>query len=143
MSQANVEFIEGLFTAAESMDKQALLEILPDVIAQVADPGIEWVEDPTRADATVHRGHDGVLASWRQWLDQWDEYETEVEDVIDCGDDVFVSAREQGRGLASGATVSSRLYVVVTVRSQKITRWREFYDEDAARVAAGLPTRQH
>jgi hypothetical protein len=61
------------------MDKEALLAALPDLIAQVADPAIEWVEDPTRADSHSYHGHDGVLASWRQWLEQWDEYGWEVE----------------------------------------------------------------
>ncbi len=138
MSQENVEFVRNLFAGAASMDQQALLEALPELIPQVADPAIEWTEDPTRADSRVYRGHDGVLASWKQWLEQWDEYSTEVERVVDCGEDVFVDARERGRGAASGATVSSHIYVVVTVRDQKITRWREFYDEDAALEAAGL-----
>lgn len=142
MSQQNVEFVESLLAGVESMDKQALLESLPDVIAQVADPDIEWCEDPTRADGRVYRGHDGVLASFTQWLEQWDEYETQIEELIDCGDDVFISAREQGRGRASGVTVSSRLYVVVSVRDRKITRWREFYDEGAAREVAGLAAGQ-
>ena len=58
--------------------------------------------------------------------------------VVDCGEEVLVVARESGSGAASGATVSSRIYLVVTVREQKIRRWREFYDESAARNAAGL-----
>lgn len=138
MSHENVEFIEGLFAGAASMDKQALLALLPDLIPQVADPAIEWIEDPIRADGRIYRGHEGVLASWTQWLEQWEEYETEVEQVVDCGDDVFVVAREHARGAASGAAVSSRIYLVVTVRERKIIRWREFYDEDAARQAVRL-----
>ena len=41
-----------------------------------------------------------------------------VERLVDCGDDVLVVAREQGRGAASG--------------------YREFYDEAAALEAVGL-----
>src|SRR5436190_14934809 len=61
MSQENVEFVKGLYTAAETMDKEQLLAALPALIEQVCDPDIEWVEDPRRADGQTHRGHAGVL----------------------------------------------------------------------------------
>jgi hypothetical protein len=48
------------------MDKQVLLAALPELIAQVCDPGIEWVEDPQRADGRVYRGHEGVQQSFER-----------------------------------------------------------------------------
>jgi ketosteroid isomerase-like protein len=138
MSQENVEFVKGIFAAGQDMDKEAFLAALPEVIAQACDPEIEWYEDPQRADARVYRGHAGVRESFERWLDQWDEYGTEAERFVDCGDDVLVVAREHGRGARSGATVSARIFVVVTFRDGKILRYREFYDEAAAREAAGL-----
>jgi ketosteroid isomerase-like protein len=138
MSQENVNVVKNLFAAAAAMDKDDLVRALPGLIPQIADPDIEWIEDPARADSRVYRGHAGVLDSWTRWLEQWDEYETEVERVEEAGDDVFVVARERARGESSGATVSSRIYVVISMRDQKITRWREFYEEDAALRAAGL-----
>jgi len=137
MSQENLEFAKALF-AASDMDKEALLSALPELIAQGCDPEIEWHEDPQRADARVYRGHDGVRESVERWLDQWDEYGTEAERFVDCGDDILVVAREHGRGARSGATVSSRIFVVVTFRNGKLLRYREFYDEAAALEAAGL-----
>ncbi len=76
--------------------------------------------------------------SWERWLEHWDEYGSEAERFVDCGDDVLVFAREHGRGVTSGASVSSRIYVIFTLRDGKILRYREFYDEDAALEAAGL-----
>ena len=138
MSQENVDFVTALFSGAEAMDKQALLEALPGFITEIADPDIEWIEDPMRADARTHRGHAGVLESWTGWLEQWDEYDWQVERFLDCGEHVLVFARERGSGAASGVTVSSRIFVVITLRAQKILRWREFYDEQSALAAAGL-----
>jgi ketosteroid isomerase-like protein len=139
MSQENVEFVKGFLTAGADADKQALLAALPEVIAQMCDPEIEWVEDPQRADSRVYRGHDGVRESFERWLDQWDEYGMEAERFIDYGDDVFVVAREEGRGATSGATVSARIYLVFTFREGKVLRDREFYDEAAALEAVGGP----
>jgi ketosteroid isomerase-like protein len=138
MSQENVEFVQGLMAAGEDVDKQALLAALPEVIAQMCDPEIEWIEDPQRADSRVYRGHDGVRESWERWLDQWDEWGFETERFIDCGDDVLVVAREHGRGATSGATVSARIHLVFTFREGKVLRYREFYDEAAALEAVGL-----
>jgi ketosteroid isomerase-like protein len=138
MSQENVDFVKGLFAVGASMDKQALLAALPELIAQTCDPEIEWHEDPQRADGRVYRGHSGVLESYERWLDQWGEYRGEAERFVDCGDDVLVVAREHGRGKQSGVTVSARIFIVITFRDGKVLRYREFYDEEAALAAVGL-----
>lgn len=141
MSQENVEFVESFFAAGESMDKKALLAILPEFIEQTCDPEIEWIEDPQRADKRIYRGHEGVRESWEQWLDQWDQWGFEVERIVDCGESVLVVSREQGRGATSGATVSARNFIVLTFRDGKILRYQEFYDEADALKAAGLSER--
>jgi hypothetical protein len=139
MARENVEFLEGLFAGAKEMDKQALLDALPELIPQMCDPEIEWVEDPRRADRRVYRGHDGVLESFERWLENFEEYGWEVERIVDCGDTVLVSAREQGRGRLSGGTISQRIYTVYAFRDGKIARYQEFYEERDALEAAGVP----
>lgn len=138
MSQENVDLVRNVFGSVDSMDNDALLAALPDLIAQLTDPEIEWIEDPTRADSRTYRGHEGVLESWARWLEQWDQYGWEVERLIDCDEDVLVAARETGRGSVSGATVSAAIFVVITLRNGKIARWREYYDEGPALKAVGL-----
>jgi ketosteroid isomerase-like protein len=138
MSRENVEFVEGLLAIAQDMDKQAMLDALPELIAQTCDPDIEWVEDPQRADRQVYRGHEGVRRSWERWLEHWEEYGGQAERFVDCGEDVLVVAREQGRGATSGASVSSRIFAVFTIRAGKIARYQEFYDERTAHEAVGL-----
>jgi ketosteroid isomerase-like protein len=139
MSRENRELVESFAAGVGAMDKQALLAALPDLISQMCDPDIEWVEDPSRADGRVYRGHAGVRASFERWLEGFEEYGFEIERVEDCGDEVRVVAREQARGSASGAAISARNYSVMTIRGGKLLRYREFYDENAARQAAGLP----
>lgn len=138
MSQDNVEFVRSLYATAEAMDMKQLLEALPQLIEQTCDPEIEWIEDPGRADSQTHRGHAGVLRSWQRWLEGFDEYAIVLERVVDCGDAIFVAAREEGRGAASGASVSASIYQVITMREGKVFRFQEFYDEQSALEAAGL-----
>ncbi|HEY6638331.1 MAG TPA: hypothetical protein VIZ61_11670 [Solirubrobacterales bacterium] len=74
MSEENVEFVAGIFDAADGMDKEALLAALPDLVPQLCDPDVEWIEDPSRADSRSYRGHAGVIESWRQWLETFKEW---------------------------------------------------------------------
>jgi ketosteroid isomerase-like protein len=121
------------------MDKEALLAALPDLVPQLCDPGVEWVEDPSRADSRTYRGHAGVIKSWRQWLETFKEWGFEIERITDCADDnMFVETREHGTGALSEAPVGAANYAVITVRDGKIHRYREFYDEATALEAAGL-----
>ena len=138
MSQENVDFVVGLVNGTADMDKQAILAALPEMIPQICDPEIEWIEDPQRADGRTYRGHEGVRESFERWLDHFDDYSVKVERTVDCGDRVLAVSTEEGRGALSGATVSSRIYVVCTMRDGKILRYQEFYDEQAALEAAGL-----
>jgi ketosteroid isomerase-like protein len=139
MSQENTELVWAFFAASDHMDKQSLLASLPAIIEQTCDPEIEWVEDPQRADGRTYRGHAGVRESFERWLEQWDEYGFEVDEIVDCGDRVLVKARESARGAASGAAVSARIYTVMTFRAGKVLRYQEFYDEAQALEAAGSP----
>src|SRR3954451_8675561 len=132
MSQENVDFLTGLFAAADSLDKEAMLAALPTLIEEACDPDIEWVEHPQRADARVYRGHAGVLESWQQWLENFDAYGFEVERMTDHGDRVLIVATERGRGSGRQARVSARAYTVCTFRAGKILRYQEFYDEGQA-----------
>jgi ketosteroid isomerase-like protein len=142
MSRENVEFLEGLLRGVPEMDKQALLDALPELIPQACDPEIEWVEDPRRPDRRVYHGHEGVRQSWERWLENFDEYGAELERIVDCGEKVLVVMREEGRGSLSGATISQRNYSVYTFRDGKILRYEEFYDEQDALDAAGVAGEQ-
>jgi hypothetical protein len=53
MSSDNVEFVEGLVAGVANLDKQAMLAALPSLIVQGADPEVESVEDPQRADGRM------------------------------------------------------------------------------------------
>jgi ketosteroid isomerase-like protein len=63
MSEESVEFVAGIFEAADGMDREALLAALPDLVPQLCDPDVEWIEDPSRADSRTYRGHAGVIES--------------------------------------------------------------------------------
>jgi ketosteroid isomerase-like protein len=136
MSQENVEIARRFYEPA-AKGKAELLAAMPRILA-LCDPEVEWTEDPTRADSQTRRGRAGMRAALEGWLDAFGEYSFTAQRFVDCGDDVLVIGREEGRGAVSGAPVSTTNHELVTIRDGKIVRFREFYDERAALEAAGL-----
>ncbi len=137
MSAENVAIVRGIFETGDVESKEALLAALPAAIAAVFDPDAEWIEAPERVDAKTYRGHDGIRRSFEQWLAHWGEYRLEAERFEDHGDQVFVVAREYAEGQGSGASTEATIYAVLTFRDSKVIRYREFYDEGAARATIG------
>ena len=137
VSAENVAIVRGLFAAGDGQSKEALLAVLPGAIPTIFDPEAEWIEAPERVDAKTYHGHEGIRRSFEQWLAQWGEYRIEAERFEDHGDQVFVAAREYAQGKGSGAATEATIYAVLTFRDSKVIRYREFYDEAAARASIG------
>jgi ketosteroid isomerase-like protein len=135
MAAENIELVKGIFSAYRGGASAEIRKVLPEAVREICDPEIELIEAPERLDARTYHGHEGVLEAFNRWLEQWEEYDMEAETFEDHGDDVFVVAHETGRGDRSGASVSTPIYIIVTVRRGKILRYRGFYDEAAARAA--------
>jgi len=139
MSQENVELIRRLYRLGDSMNLDDLLAALPELIPEFAAPEIEWIESTNRIDRRTYRGYKGVRQAMEHWLEQFDEYSYELQEIVDCGDDVLVIAHEEGRGGTSGATVTAESYQLFTVRAGKVVRFRGFPDRASALQAAGVP----
>jgi ketosteroid isomerase-like protein len=79
-------------------------------------------------------------ALWNRnaWLDTWDEYRQDVEEVIEEGDSVVALVHIKARGSASGVAVDIRFYPQFKVRDGKIAYIYDHEDRDAALEAAGL-----
>jgi ketosteroid isomerase-like protein len=133
MSQENVEIAKRFYEPA--LSKKELLAAMPKTMA-LCHPEVEW---SAPEDGTIYQGRDGVRQRLEEWLESFDHYKYEVQQIIDCGgDEVLVEASEVGRGILSGAEVRSTNYELLTIRDGMIARIREFYDEGDALEAAGL-----
>ena len=126
MSQENVEIVREAWGAYSRGDY--------DRVAGFHDPHIVVV---TLEDGAVY-GNDDVLANYERWDEAWEEAETTLEEVIEQGDRVFLTARFHARGRASGVEIDTRLYEVYTVRDGKVLRIDEYADRAEALEAAGL-----
>jgi len=139
MSQENVELVRSLQPAPdvdlvalfrdETQVFQALLPFLHDDVIFGGEVVGTYDEG---------QGLSELKAGWADWLEPWETYRAEIEDVIDAGDDVLVLTRDYGRRAGMSVEVSLMGAAVWTVREGKIARIRFFRDRDAGLRAAGL-----
>ena len=72
-----------------------------------------------------HHGWEAVAEALGRWEEDWDELETEVEELIDAGEYVVAGIRFRGRR-QRGVPVEMVSYLVFMVRAGKITRMHEY-----------------
>ncbi|HEX3262823.1 MAG TPA: nuclear transport factor 2 family protein [Solirubrobacterales bacterium] len=128
MSQENVEVVRRAF-AYEVYGRGDRAEA-----EAIFDPYV--VMKPTEEGPS--HGLDAVRDNFEHWREAWDELEVRVEEVIDAGDRVLLTAHHRGRGQGSGVEVDTRFYEVYMLRDGKVVRVDEFSERAEALEAAGL-----
>jgi ketosteroid isomerase-like protein len=127
MPEDNVDVVRRLFSALD--DNQF------EEVAGFFDPEVEW--SPT--EGTFH-GIEGVVKSFLEWMEPWDEHTIDPEEFIESGDDrVLATIHLTGRGEQSGVEINQRFFQLYTLRGGRITRMVEYVDRARALEAAGLP----
>jgi ketosteroid isomerase-like protein len=135
MSQENVELVRRINEAFNRGDFEPMFAL--------ADPPPEFEYVPPLAGGPdlvgVQQGRGGFRRVVEGFWDEFDDPHIELHEVIDAGDQVFISATFRGRGKHSGAETSmGPLWAVWGVRDGRVVRWQGFTNRDAALEAAGL-----
>ena len=109
-------------------DLEAALGNLPD--------DFEWVV-PGHPDGAVRHGPHAVTGFFRDWIDQWDEPNTDWTLQQTRPDTVLALVTTRGRGRASGVPVELSFAQVWTFRDGVPARMVLYADADKGRAAAG------
>jgi ketosteroid isomerase-like protein len=127
MSEENVELVRRGMESADSfwelLDEHVVWDLRKRPILDLDD---------------VYVGRDPVVRASRRYWGMWDEYQLDVEELVDGGASVVVVLRERGRGKGSGAPFDQRWAQVWTFSSGRIVRWEMYPDTSTALAAAGL-----
>lgn len=86
----------------------------------------------------TYRGREAAFAAYRAWMESWEHYRREPEEIVDLGDRVLVLVHESGRGKGSGIPTEAQIGMLLTFRRGRVVRHQEFLGWDAALEAVGL-----
>jgi ketosteroid isomerase-like protein len=132
MSQENAAVVAAAWNAFARNGLDALAAYWSEDVDHRAIEGAPDDRGP------IHGKH-ALRAYVQDWLDTFDDVNTEVVELIDAGGDKVIAVLElSGRGKLSGVETKLFYAVVYTIRDGKIAQGREYATRDQARVAAGL-----
>jgi ketosteroid isomerase-like protein len=96
----------------------------------------EWVM-PGHPDGAVRHGAHAVMEFFRDWIEQWEEPETDWQLEQTRPDTVLALVTTRGRGRVSGVPVEQSFAQVWTFRDGEPARMVLYADADKGRTAAG------
>jgi len=136
MSQENVEIMCRAFEAFNRGGAEAAIS------EGFWSPELVWDLSPTGIPGLgVYRGYDEVRSFFADdWFQAFPfaEWEVEVDELIDNGDQVIAIARQRGRGKTSGAEAELGQAHIFTLRDGEVVRAVSYLDREQALKAAGL-----
>jgi ketosteroid isomerase-like protein len=110
-----------------------------EIALALAGPHIRWDERASRPDADLVWGRDQVARGMRRYLDGWQQYGFEVEDLAEVGPGKVVGiCRERGT-TGEGTAVDRRFGGLWVVEDSKIASWATYLTpREAVRAAKEL-----
>jgi uncharacterized protein len=116
--------------AYEALNRGEVAEALA-----VLDDGAEWQEHSDLPEAGVYRGRDQIRSFLDSFLESWEEFHQETEDLIGREGQVLVLLRSRSRGRGSGVSVEARYAHLWTMQDGRGVRVDAFFDRDEALAA--------
>src|SRR4051795_1576168 len=110
-----------------------------EIALALADPLIRWDERASRPDGDLVWKHEDVQRAMRRYLDGWETYRFDVEDIAEVGPGKVVAiCRERGKP-KEGAEVDRRFGGLWVVEESKIVSWVTYLTpKEAVRAAKEL-----
>jgi ketosteroid isomerase-like protein len=99
-------------------------------------PEVE-LHDPERVGGIV-RGHDGYRAFAQEWLENFDEFRVEIEEIEEGPDGIFVACTNHLRGRGSGLETEAANYYAIRMRDGKVAYIRISTHAEEPRREVGL-----
>jgi ketosteroid isomerase-like protein len=128
MESGHREIVERWAEAFNRGDMDAVLELI--------HPEIE-IEDPERTGRS-YRGHNEYRAFIDEWLENFDTYKVELEELEEGPNGTHVEGTQSGKGAGSQLEFSLPINYVVRFRDGKVAYFRLSTDPQTPRRLAGL-----
>jgi ketosteroid isomerase-like protein len=122
--------VEQLRDSYEALNRRDI-----DGTMAVLDENATWVEHSELPEAGSYRGRDTIRKFLEQYLDSWDAFEQQIEEVHGQEDCVLLFIRLTASGRGSGIDVESRYAHMWSMREGRGVRVDAYYDRESALAA--------
>ena len=136
MSQEDVEVVRRIYEASARRDAEAILTLY--------DPEVEWDGSGHRwaevmAGEAKWKGHAALRRFFRAYYEVWEDFEFDIEELLDAGGKVVSVVTSRARGRSSGVVVEwSEQVAVWTIRDGRVVRVAWLPSREEALEAVGL-----
>jgi ketosteroid isomerase-like protein len=97
-------------------------------------PDIDWHDQATMPDGPG-RGRESFMQYLHSWLESFDEFRIEPDEIFEQGDHLIAVVCQTGRGRISGAEIAVRIAHVWTIEDDRAIRWRSYPNRQQAIAA--------
>jgi ketosteroid isomerase-like protein len=122
-----VDQLKGSYAALNRRDIDGTMAVL--------DEQATWVEHSELPEAGSYRGRDTIRHFLEQFLDSWDDFEQQIEEVHAEEECVLLFIHLIASGRGSGIAVESRYAHLWEVRGGRGVRVDAYYDRESALAA--------
>jgi len=120
-SKSPKELIDNLYAAIKAKDF--------DLIREVCDPDIDWIQNKGFPGAHRCHGIEDVITKVIQGFGrEWETFTFQPEEMIGAGDCVVVLGRYRGRHRATGHKLDAAAAHVYDIKDRRIARFRQYTD---------------
>ena len=98
----------------------------------VLDDDADWCEHSDLPEAGLYQGRDSIRAFLESFLESWDDFSQETEDVVAGDGCVLIQLRSRSRGKGSGVYVEARYAHLWTMEDGRGVRVDAYFDTGEA-----------
>ena len=124
MSRRDVEILRTAYQSLNDGDIAGALEVL--------DEHAEWCEHSDLPEAGLYRGRDSIHAFLESFLESWQDFHQETEELIPGESCVLIMLRSRQRGAGSGIAVEARYAHLWTMEGGRGVRVDAYFDRNEA-----------
>jgi ketosteroid isomerase-like protein len=122
-----VEIVRRMYQARDGGNLDTVMACFhPDVV----------LDARARPDTGIVQGRSELARTIGEWVDTFDEWREDIEEIRDLGSQVYVVATQRGRGKGSGIEIETRYALLYKVQGDQITQMTMFREPAEALAAA-------
>jgi uncharacterized protein len=131
----NVEVLRNAYEALNDGDVERALAVL--------DEDAEWSEHSDLPEAGTYRGRDAIRTFLESFLESWQDFDQELEELITGGPCVLIMLRSRQRGKGSGIAVEAQYAHLWTMEDGRGVRVDAYFHREEALRALRAAARAH